>query len=381
MSVMVRGLSMAATRTRLLADRSYYVRTDGADTNSGRANTAGGAFLTIQKAVDVVADTLDLGGRTVTIQVEDGTYAGAVSVTAPFTGDGTVILLGDTTTPSNVVMTNVVPVTSSQGARLRVQGIRFAHASQVASLFAQYGGYIEFSLCEFGAVLGCHLGANYGGRIVAIGNYAITGGGQAHIHCNYKGDVAMGAVTVTITNTPAFSLGFVALRESSARTITTTFSGSATGKRFYMHYNSTLDTNNAARTYLPGDTHGIQKGGSMLDNRGVGGPFTLADDTADYIQFDTGTSPFLFAITTNTTPGSGAPSGFYHVRPANGTVVAVAVSASSSNVTLVADTVLAGTTHTDGQFNISYRTAENRLYFENRMAASRTFAVDVPVAN
>jgi hypothetical protein len=43
----------------LTANRTYYVRTDGSNANSGLANSPVGAFPTIQKAIDTVYGTLE----------------------------------------------------------------------------------------------------------------------------------------------------------------------------------------------------------------------------------------------------------------------------------------------------------------------------------
>lgn len=61
-------------RERLTTNRIYYVRTDGNDSNDGLSNAAGGAFLTLQGALNRVAQ-IDLNGFSVTIQLANGTYA------------------------------------------------------------------------------------------------------------------------------------------------------------------------------------------------------------------------------------------------------------------------------------------------------------------
>lgn len=105
-------------RPLMRAARNYFVRTDGSDSNTGLVNTAGGAFLTIQKAVNV-ALTLDLNSFALTINVATGTY-GNVTVPSPFVG-GLVTILGNTTTPSNVVMGSL---TCTNGAQIGVSGMR-----------------------------------------------------------------------------------------------------------------------------------------------------------------------------------------------------------------------------------------------------------------
>ena len=73
--------------------KTYYVRTDGNDANTGLTNDAGGAWLTIDHA----ADTIDIGD---TVMVQSGTYNETVTISAHgipthhirFIADGDVIL-------------------------------------------------------------------------------------------------------------------------------------------------------------------------------------------------------------------------------------------------------------------------------------------------
>jgi hypothetical protein len=95
-------------REQLTGDRDYYVDvTLGSDSNDGRASGAGGAFETIQKAIDVVCDTLDLQGYDVVINIAAGTYPGEIALRRYVGGTGTPDLLvgydggGETQLPYN----------------------------------------------------------------------------------------------------------------------------------------------------------------------------------------------------------------------------------------------------------------------------------------
>ncbi|KHL96734.1 hypothetical protein QW71_05640 [Paenibacillus sp. IHB B 3415] len=81
--------------TATSADITYYVRTDGNDSNTGLVNTAGGAFKTIGKAVSMIPQTVN---HVVSVNVAAGTYAESVLISGKigsgyigFTGSSSIV--------------------------------------------------------------------------------------------------------------------------------------------------------------------------------------------------------------------------------------------------------------------------------------------------
>jgi len=80
------GVSANVTREQLTANRTYYVRNDGSDSNTGIIDSSTGAFATWAKAIDVATLSLDCNGFQVTIECNSGTDWGNITVDRPLIG-------------------------------------------------------------------------------------------------------------------------------------------------------------------------------------------------------------------------------------------------------------------------------------------------------
>ncbi len=250
-------------REKLTASRTYYVRTDGNDANDGSSNDAGGAFLTIQKAVNVVFGTLDLGGFNVTIQVADGTYAGQVVQSFPQVGAGLVTIKGNAAAPANVLIATTPGATVVEnGAVLRFQDMKIQSANGSA-IRSNLGATAYFSNIDFGACGYAHLRPENGGRIFCQGSYRISGNAPCHVR-NAAGLIRVEAITVTLDGARAFSLAYAHADGNGVSYMgALTFAGSATGKRYDAQLNGTIIVNGGGATYLPGDTAGTAATGGQ----------------------------------------------------------------------------------------------------------------------
>jgi hypothetical protein len=259
-------------REQLAANRTYYVRTDGSDGNNGLANSSGGAFLTIQKAIDIVA-ALDLSIYSVTIQVADGTYTGTVTVTGPWVGSGSVTLQGNTTTPANAVITTAVAgaaaLSVQSGGRLSVAGFKLVSSgagAATAGLKSSGSAILVTGAMDFGAASRQMQAAGSGSITFSAGlTYNISAGATTHIFCSSSGNVAIEGCTITTTGTLAFSGAFVTSSFLGAAFIdSNNFAGaSATGSRYSITANGVVYTAGAATTYLPGNAAGTTGSGGQ----------------------------------------------------------------------------------------------------------------------
>lgn len=252
----------ALTMTKLSGNTTFYVRADGSDSNDGSANTAGAAWLTIQKAIDVIG-RYNLNGYTATISVADGTYTGAISVTRPFV-NGLVVLQGNTTTPANCHLNVAGSCLSVTIAQFEVKGFKLT--ASAGSCIAVVSGLVDITgLMEYGSATASHISAVRNSAVTISANYTISGGAAQHY--NIANDSVLNwsiAGTITITGTPAFSAAFANLAHASRLGLassSTTFSGSATGIKYILDSNCEIATTSGTdpNDQLPGSIQGVAK--------------------------------------------------------------------------------------------------------------------------
>lgn len=257
------ALARPTGRVILAANRTYYVRADGSDANDGLSNASGGAFLTIQKAIDVTA-SLDCSVFDVSIAVGAGTYA--PFILKSFLGAGKVTITGDTTTPSNVVLAS----TAADGiggsnvvGRYKVEGVKFTNATS-GSHIKLFNAYLELGANDYGAAATAHVWIEQNAYVEFTASYAISGGATRHLFATTGGIFVCSSKTVTITGTPVFSSAFVVGSRTGAFNLPgNTYSGSATGSRYIASFNAVIDVAGGGASYLPGNAAGSTASGGQ----------------------------------------------------------------------------------------------------------------------
>lgn len=259
--------TMGGNRQKLTANTTFYVATTGNDSTGN--GTAGLPWLTIQHGYDYIAGNVDIAGYVCTLDVEDGTYAAGLNATVPTVG-GTLTLIGNTTTPANVVIStgsnpamavyNGVVLICAGGFKLTNTTYQMMARGTGASLTVS--GPMNFG-SGGGNLLG-QVNAFWGGFVEILSDYTISGGAGQHYYAAGNGVIRVGGNTITVSGTPAFSGQFaLASSSGSLQVYPITFSGSATGTRYLATSNGTIDTNGGGSSYLPGNAGGSTSAGGQ----------------------------------------------------------------------------------------------------------------------
>lgn len=245
-----------AVREILTADRTYYVRTDGSDTNTGLANTAGGAFLTPQKAIDTVAQ-IDMAGFTSYIQLPNTTYTGALTLKSLV--GGSCVIIGDETTPSNVLFSvtgNTVFTANATTGVWHIRGVKMQTTTFGNCFTVNTNAALSFQNVDFGAAANFHMHVYSGAMVTATGPFTISGGASYHALLQAASVYNYFGQAVTLSGTPAFT-AFVAVQQAGVLVAGgASYSGSATGARYDITSGGIIDVAGGGTSALPGNAAG-----------------------------------------------------------------------------------------------------------------------------
>lgn len=255
----------ARTVEKLSAPRTYYVRADGSDGNDGLTDNGGGAFLTIQKAIDTISATLDIAGFSVTVRLGNGTYTApnALKNVRGFAAAGSLVIQGNSGTPGNVHVNVTGSGFSANGLNV-TWDIKDLKITATGSCITCNGSRVRYGNIEFGAA-SSHLVCSGAGNLKAISNYNIVAdAGFAHATVSYGSTIDFSFTTITLTGSRAFfrfvnaqTLGII---EATSTVFSTTV---ATGTRYNVVNNSVIQTNGGGANFFPGNAAGASGSGGQ----------------------------------------------------------------------------------------------------------------------
>lgn len=254
-------------REKLDGARTYYVSTTGSDSNNGLSS--GSPFLTLQKAFNTIASSLDLGGQTVTISCAAGTYGAGIDFSAGWTGGGAIIVSGAPCTIS-VASANCFQNGGNMPGVVTIQNLTLICTGTGGSAISNTGvGTINIGVgINFGDMAGADqiFAQGSSAYITCSTSYSISGGGRCHVFARdgavvdlYNGGAGL---TTTVTASVSFSLAFVDAQSLGAIKCiasTRTFSigtFTVTGTRYAATLNAVINTQGGGANYFPGTVAG-----------------------------------------------------------------------------------------------------------------------------
>jgi len=281
-SITVAELRKGVFSKEVLSDsRSYYVRTDGSDSNDGLTNTAGGAWLTLQHAWIWICDHLNMNGCTATINIADGTY-GPVDVYDRANhpdfdvlrfpeGSGGIEFSGNRVTPASVVIQATDSVgycfeLSKTSIDVTISGVTFDVNGQYGAVVL--GGSIAFiGVLDFRVInaAGVDIFYTYGGSMSIRNCHEIVGSFRTFIYASYATtwmQWGQSLKQLVFTGSPVIGSAFIFADFGAAvQAYSMNHTGTITGKRYSFVTNSLF---NSGGVTLPGTVSGTTATGGQV---------------------------------------------------------------------------------------------------------------------
>lgn len=305
---------LATTRFKLQGPRTYYVRTDGSDSNTGLVDSAAGAFATWQAAIDAALN-LDNGGYQVTIQAgaQSGvqTWNMVENQIRSITGKGNLLIKGNGAntvlnasgqcfslynTLSTVII-GAMELRSGGGyGTITVNNASVLEFDTVGPIFGTCGAFTNIWVHDNAAIaylLNC--------------SYTIASSpALAHIFCTNNGGAYEENCTVTISGAQTTYAYAYANSGGYIQATLSTFTGTMTGLRYSAVGGGIVNTLQNGINYFPGTSAGVVSTGGIYIDTGNSG---FSDVQVTSLNSETVTTPGLY------TPTITADAGTFAIPP------------------------------------------------------------------
>lgn len=258
------------TRLRLAAPATFYVDPNGNDNNPG---TATQPWASLTHAYNFIRDRIDQNGQQCTVQLNDGTYSGAV-FQYPAVGPW-IKFQGNQSDPTKTVVhgtagANAILVDLNASVWLDSVTLRADGAPNTGSALEVAEAQCAISNIYWDVCAFAHIKPSSGGTVggAPAGQpgvpqgvpYTIIGGAQYHIFAESWGQVGYFGSNITILNNPLFTVCFCNIVAAGANFQEVTFTGTARGSRYALAWSGFITTATANASFLPGDAAGSNDG-------------------------------------------------------------------------------------------------------------------------
>lgn len=260
---------------------NFYVDpTIGNDNNDGLSDTSGHAFATIQGAVNAIMARYPSLGRAI-LNLAATTHTGGVNFASSAISQWEI--KGNDSTPSNCIISNPSSTANFNGCGVRVDGCYvIVHGVKITShsfpcaairgaeVFGYNNNFIAASdgSPDYYSITGSFLRA--------FGTMAHTGNCTGLFQADADGllmigspplDISSTNLAVTLNGTPVWSTGaaYATSCGSILLSISATFSGAASGPRYFANINGNIVTNGSGGSFFPGSTSGTTSTGGIYN--------------------------------------------------------------------------------------------------------------------